>query len=57
MEYVYGHCCTLPRLKEPSRTFIDTQMDPLIDPARLILGDLGEKGPSRVPPWYKLIFF
>ena len=38
MKHVNGHCCTLPRLREPSWTFLDTQMDPWMDPARLILG-------------------
>ena len=28
-----------PRFREPSWTFMDPQMDPKIDPARLILGD------------------
>ena len=53
MEYVYGHLFTLPRLREPSWTITDTQMDP----ARLILGNLVEKGPSRVLPGSKLISF
>ena len=39
MEHVYGHCCTSPRFREPSWTFMDPQMDPKIDPARLILED------------------
>ena len=39
MERVYGHCCTSPRFREPSWNFLDPQMDPKIDPARLILGD------------------
>ena len=39
MEHVYGHCCPSPRFREPSWTFMDPQMDPKIDPARLILGD------------------
>ena len=39
MEHVYGHCRTSPRFREPSWTFMDPQLDPKIDPARLILGD------------------
>ena len=49
MECGFGHCCTLPRLREPSWTVIDNQMDPV----RLILGDPWWKralqGPSMVP--------
>ena len=52
MEHVYGHCCTSPRLREPSGTFMDPQMDPKIDPARLILEDpcrlKALQGPSKV---------
>ena len=52
MEYVYGHCCTSPRLREPSATFRYPQMDPKIDPARLILGNPCQlkalQGPSKV---------
>ena len=52
MEHVYGHCCTSPRLREPSETFMDPQMDPQIYPARLILEDPCQskalKGPSKV---------
>ena len=43
LEDFFGHCGTLPRLREPSWTFIDPPMDPKIYPVRLILGDL----------WYK----
>ena len=39
MEHVYGHCYTSLRLREPSGTFVDPQMDPEINPARLILED------------------
>ena len=53
MEHVYGHCCTSPRFREPSWT----SMDPKIDPARLILGTLADKRPSRDPLWSKLINF
>ena len=52
MEHVYLHCCTSPRLREPSWTFMDPQMDPKIDPARLILEDpcrlKALQGPSKV---------
>ena len=52
MEHVYGHCCTSPRLREPSGTFMDPKMDPKIDPARLILEDpcrlKALQGPSKV---------
>ena len=52
MEHVYGHFCTSPRLREPSWTFMDPQLDPKIDPARLILGDpcrlKALQGPSKV---------
>ena len=48
MEYIYGHCFTLPRLREPSGTF----KDPKIDPARLTLEDPCQlkavQGPSKV---------
>ena len=40
VEHISGHCCTSPWLMEPSRTFMDPQIDPKIDPARLIFGDL-----------------
>ena len=39
MEHVYGHCCTSPRFREPSWTFMEPQMETKMDPARLILGD------------------
>ena len=39
MEHIYGHCCTSPRLRKPSGTFMDPKMDPKIDPTRLILED------------------
>ena len=45
MEHVYGHGCTSPRFGEPSWTFIDHQMDPKMDPARLILWDPCQKRP------------
>ena len=52
MDHVYGHCCTSPRLREPSGTFMDPQMDPKMDPARLILEDpcrlKALQGPSKV---------
>ena len=52
MEHVYGHCCTSPRLREPSGTFMDPKMDPKIDPPRLILEDpcrlKALQGPSKV---------
>ena len=52
MEHFYGHCCTSPRLREPSGTFVDPQMDPRIDPAKLILEDpcrlKALQGPSKV---------
>ena len=52
MEHVYGHCCTSPRLREPSGTFMDPKMDPKIDSARLILEDpcrlKAIQGPSKV---------
>ena len=52
MEHIYGHWCTSPRFREPSWTFMDPQMDPKIDPARLILGDpylsKALHGPSKV---------
>ena len=48
MEHVYGHCCTAPRFREPSWTFMGPKVDPKIDPVRLILGD---------PPRFKLINF
>ena len=35
-------------------TLMDPQMNPNLDPARLILGDHAQKRPSRVPP--RLIF-
>ena len=38
MEQVYGHCCTSPRLREPSWNFRDPQMDPRMYTMRLILG-------------------
>ena len=52
MEHVYGHCCTSPRLREPIWTFMDPQMGPKIDAARLILEDPCQlkalQGPSKV---------
>ena len=49
MEHVYyGHCCTSPRFREPSWAFMDPQLDPKIDPARLIFGTLADKSPSKV---------
>ena len=49
---VYGHCWSSPRIREPSWTFIDPEMDPKVDPARLILGDPCRlkvlQGPSKV---------
>ena len=52
MEHVYGHCCTSPRLREPSETFMDPQMDSKINPVRLILEDpcrlKALQGPSKV---------
>ena len=39
MEHVYGHCCPSPRFREPSWTFMDPQVDPKMDLARLVLGD------------------
>ena len=27
MEHVYGHCCTSPRFREPSWTFMDPKID------------------------------
>ena len=52
MEHVYGHCCTSPRLREPSGTFMDPQMVPEIDPPRLIFEDpyrlTALQGPSMV---------
>ena len=52
MEHVYGHCFTSPRLREPSGTFMDPQIDPKIDPTRLILEDpcrlKALQGPSKV---------
>ena len=43
MEHVYDHCYTSPRLREPSWTLKDPQMDSKIDPARR--GPLPNKGP------------
>ena len=54
MEHIYGHCCTSPRLRELSGTltFMNPQMDPKMDPPRLILEDhcrlKALPGPSRV---------
>ena len=39
MDRIYGHCSTLPRLREPSGTIMDPQMDPKMDPVRKILED------------------
>ena len=44
LKHFFGHCRTLPRLKGPSWTFMDPQMDPKTDPARLISGVIGKKG-------------
>ena len=38
LEHLFGHCPTVPRLRGPSWTFIDPQMDPHMDPLRLISG-------------------
>ena len=39
LEHFFDRCGTLPGLKGPSLTFLDPQMDPKTDPARLISGD------------------
>ena len=48
--HVFGQYGNLPRLREFSWTFMNTQMEPLIEPARLILGNhwwkRALKGPS-----------
>ena len=43
LEHLFGHCPTVPMLRGPSWTFLDPQMDPEMDPARLISED----------PWWK----
>ena len=52
MKDFVDHCGTLPGLRGPSLTFMDTKMDPYIDTARLILGapwwKRGLQGPSMV---------
>ena len=39
LEQFFYRCGTLPGLKGPSLTFLDPQMDPKTDPARLFSGD------------------
>ena len=39
LEHFFGHCGTQSGHKVPSWTFMDPQMDPKVDPARLISGD------------------
>ena len=39
VDHFIGHCGTLPRLRGPSSTFMDPQMEPKMDPPRLISGD------------------
>ena len=38
VDHFIGHCGTLPRLRGPSRTFMDPPMDTKMDPAMLNSG-------------------
>ena len=43
-----GHCDTIGSLRGPSWTSLDLQIDPRMDPVRLILGDPCQKNGPRV---------
>ena len=48
MEHICGYCCTLPKLKVPSWTFMDTKMHPLNGPCKSDFRQpLVKKGPPE----------